>query len=470
MATLLACLAPSGLAAQEAVAGARPDDGAGVRYPLDLLRTDCLGRACGPFRLLDLELEAGRLEGGTAGFRLQVGDGMILGFREAGDDREASLVGSRLAVRYHEADLGGRRIDAELRGPRLRFGAGAEQRPDEEGGGWTADARLGYRTGRDLEVTLAVERDLEDEIPLVLEPRTRTGGRLGVIWQRGASLDLHAGVGYARLRDGTGERVERWSADLGAVWLAEPFQLEATARLDDTRGRFRRPDVTADVRLAYRPLAHLLVQGGLGETVELGVSERSRRYAAGVAFHGRRYQFPRGGRLGPAALAASTVAWRTGFGEARSYEVAGLRAFRERASLAGNPELLGAAHDLYRAQVEDRDLPQIAVAWEAEHRRDVETRIHTVAALVGVPWPLAPPWATGQHRTRFLELTFGYAEAQYGPRLREIARSVGLRVRLNRELDARLAWSQSLRTPLDLVLDRGESSRVIAGLAYRFGV
>lgn len=437
-------------------------------YAVDPLRMDCLGRPCGPFRILDLEARAGADVDSLAGLRLQLDDRVIAGFTWTEHERSWRLEGSRLQAQYREAD-GLREMDAAWLGARVDVRAGATERPEPDGGGWTARAGLGYRPGPRLRLGVEAEREVGVESPLALVPAPRIAVRVGALWQPGPRLEVDGGLGWARLRVGTGEDADRWSVDGAATWQTGRLLLRADGRYDETQGRFRRRNVSAGVGLDARVGMHLLLSGAIREAVELGVAERARSWTAGVTLHGRGYRFPRGGRAGDALERLALLAWDAGYGLTRAYDLEGLRSLRERMRLTRDPELDAAAAALYRAQLQDRRVPTIELLWDAARSEDVAVRVDGGRAAIAVPWPPSWPWRGGEERTRFLRLEVGYTEARFAGATREIGRRYALEAELNRELVLWAAWERRIRSPLELALGVEPQGGVRGGLRYAYG-
>lgn len=451
--------------AQEAEAATAPP----VEYPVAPLRMDCLGRSCGAFRIVDLDLLAGSEGQSRGGVRFALGERWILGARIEDGARTAEITGSRLRLLATERDDGSARATGAWRGHRWSLTADARRRTDLENGGWAVAGGVGYRTSPALQLRLDLERDLQAHPPVVFAPRPWGGGRFGVRWQPGTRFELEAGVGYTRLRAGLGERLERWSVDLRSEAQTRRIRLALTARLDDERGRFDRREVAAGLDIELLLRSHLLLSAGIDEEAELGVADVGRTYRGGVQFFGRRYRFPRLGGTGDAIESLTRRAWDLGYGVDRVYDIDGLRDLRERLRLAGEPALAEAVGVLHAAQVEDRIVGQLGISWEGTRRSDTGIRLDRLTGQIGVPWPVAWPWTREQERVEFLRLEFEYLDARYGLGTREIGRAVLIEARLHRELALRAAWRQVVRTPLELALGIETDDRLSLGLRYAYG-
>ena len=125
---------------------------------------------------------------------------------------------------------------------------------------------------------------------------------------------------------------------------------------------------------------------------------------------------------------------------------------------------------LYAATVADRDLPQLGVHVTDTRADALGTRFRAVAVLVGVPWPIAPPWSTNEAAVRFLDFEFEYGEVSTAGGLLSIDRTIAATVRLNRELRAWLKWQQPRFSPLELALGQVYGEGFEIGLRYAFGI
>lgn len=437
-------------------------------YPVEPLRASCLGRGCGIFQLVDLRLGTDEETGAEAGFRLQIDERAIIGVSVTEEARSWTLQGSRLSFRYREGEAG-REAEGEWLGRRFSLRLAGRERLGLEGDGWLLDGGVGFRLDPELSFRLDFQSDLADDPGFLFGPRPMSTVGAGFLWQRGRRFDLEARLSYGRLRDGTGEPLDRVAVRTRSVWQASDLRLGLELGFVETRGRFDRRTIDGGVDLALRFGSHLLASGSARESVELGVAERARSWSAGLAFFGRRFRFARGGRVGPATLRLSELAWGRGYGLDRAYDTRGLRSLRERLRLAGDPGLAPAVDALYRAQVRDENVPQIGGRWEALRRPDLGWRIDAGKFFVSLPWPLAPPWSRGEARRRFLRLEFDYIEARFGFGRPEVGRRYALVAELNRELVGRIVWDAMARTPLQLAQGKEAVGGLRIDMRYAFG-
>ncbi len=459
--------------AQEQASGAAPaaDLAAGSRravwqprYPLRAFSGPCFGWACGGVQVLDLtaDLAAGeqadhgklRLRWGDTFLRLEAGSG----------HRSVGLDTARWSLAYDDADR--ERVEAAYRGPRLRLEVAGDHRPEALGGGWLLEVRAGYRPNPDVEFRFDGVRELQAARAGLFPPRDRQRGRASVLWQRGARFDLAAGVGFGQRQDALGARADFWGADLAATWLAEPFELTARADYESLGGRFRRRTVSAALAVRARLLPRLLLEGGVEDRVELGVAEVNRTVSAGLTWHARRFRFARGSAIGEAMVRLARAAWHAGYGDARAYDLDGMRRLRERLALAG--VVAAETTDLYRATVQERNVPVIEVHARQEDRRDTGERIRTLTVGVNVPWRAHAPWREDPDAVSFLRFGLGYEELRLGDLLLEVGRSYEVMMALNREVDVRLSFTIPRRSPLQLALDEHPGDRFAVAFSYAF--
>jgi hypothetical protein len=284
-----------------------------------------------------------------------------------------------------------------------------------------------------------------------IRDRFARAGSLGLLWQHGTRFEGLLEVARARVRTSGGLEFERDTLAASASALLAGCELEGAWQLDDSHGRFPRREWSPrlDVR---RPHGRWLLEAGARGRLERGSTWVAREYSAALTLHGRRVRLV---REGPAAERLRVLARRAnalGYNERRDVDDESRRAFRERLALSPERDhLRDELAALYTAQVEQRRVALLGLAWLDAHERVDGVRTRVWRALVGLPWPPAWPWQARESAAEFLTLEAERRRDVYGIGLPVVSHALALTGHLSRELDLRLAWRRSDPTPLDIV-------------------
>jgi hypothetical protein len=198
---------------------------------------------------------------------------------------------------------------------------------------------------------------------------------------------------------------------------------------------------------------------------------RAHEYRGAATWFARRFSLP---RTGPAALSSAALARRAtalGENERQIYDDDDARQRqRERLSLSPNArELAPDMAELYRAQVEQRSVPTLGFEYVDSEDTLAGTTSQTLHALVGIPWPPAPPWSRNEHAVPFLRLDLTSERRVSGSGVAAPKRSATLTASLNREMDLLVGWSHTDPTLLDIVRGIAAETAFEVSFVYAFG-
>lgn len=436
-------------------------------FALGLLPPIC-ALGCDAVQLIDLDL-LGRTSDAPSigGFRVRLGNRAFVGAYVDSSQRSFSLLSARVSARYFE-DETQRKGLVEYRAPRLRLLAHAEQQVRD--GAWRIGGRIVVRLSRDLEISIGGARDTETQTSVGLS-QLLYSANAGFAWQHETWLDVFAATTLRSWRSPTGDEFNERRMELASLVYVGRASFTAQAWWEQTSGRFPADVVGAAVGAAYTPLANLRIDAAAQYALQLGIKDTHQEFSAGVMFFGRAYRFPRGARAAPRVYEMVDAGWVLGLNERRSYSLGRMRRLREVAGVSRYRQTLrDESAALYAATVADRNLPQLGIHL-TESRSDVlGTKFRSVTALMGIPWPIAPPWSTNESAVRFLDLEFEYGEIRTAVGLLSIDRSVAATVRLNRELRTWIRWRQPRFSPLELALGQVHGEGFEIGLRYAFGM
>lgn len=435
-------------------AGAAPEAPAPVAYPLGVLREPDLEAPGDPFHLTDLRYsltdEGSTFHAFAARFRVK--DWGYLGFESEGERRGLSAMTQRTLLRLDEED-GSWRLFSSYRAPFLLVESDVRQRTPAEGRGWIASGLLSGRLSPDVELIARYVGDTHPEPRAPeLSDRFLRAASLGLLWQPGASFEAFAEASHSRVRTSGGLEFEQdeWLAWAGGALGAA--ELEGELGLQNGHGRFPRREwrALADARVPL--FGRVLLEAGTTNRVESGGERVAHEYRGALTLFGRRVHLA---RTGPAALEDATLARHAtalGYNERRAVTDDERREQRERLALSSRrDELRGEALALYRAQVDERNVPLLGL--EASSGSDallgVDTRRYGL--LVGVPWPPAWPWTEDERTAAFLELRLSRQRDVYSAGYVARTLALSLDAHLNREMSVAVRWSRPDPTPLDIV-------------------
>jgi hypothetical protein len=216
--------------------------------------------------------------------------------------------------------------------------------------------------------------------------------------------------------------------------------------------------------------SHILASAATSQRWELGVWRFEDDYRLGATFFGRRHRFERRNEAAARVLELQRQANALGYNERRVYDVDGLRRFRERLGISpARLELKEALDELYRAQVRDRNVPQLGFEIEMgdDSIRTIERRGYR--AFVGIPWPLRLPFLPNEDAVEFLLAEFFVLHQDYGGGIRAVTREAALTAFLNREMSLFVRWRDPGITPDEVILERSAPSSFTVGFEYAMG-
>ena len=437
-----------------------------LRYPLGERGEPDFLAPGEPFKLVDLRYgltDTVRTEH-AFGARVEVKDWGYLGAVTDGERRALSASTQRLALSV-SSEQGVWGFVGSFRAPRFIVSADTQRRSDAQGGGFRLGPAVSVRLRPDLEL-------LGEVLALTERPDDRFLRTLsaGFLWQWRAKVE--ASGEYRRdyvATDADAENtVDSFSADLVAQW--GPVEVRGRGTLKDTEGRFPRREMDGALGARVQLSARLLAEGEAGGSLERGASTQSHAYRGALTWFGRRFTLPRSGAAAERSLALARAATAAGYNERRVFDDDGLRAQRERLSLAPTRrEMSDDLAALHRAQVEERSVPLLGV--EVRDSADSLTgSSRRVAALfVGVPWPPAPPWRANDAAVPFLKLGYERERSTAGLDFRAHANRLTLTVSLDRERDLVVGWRRAEPTALDLIRGIGTRTTLEAAFVYAYG-
>lgn len=449
-----------------------------VAYPLGPLAVPDFAAPGEPFTLSDLAY--GLVDDfGTEQFfraRVRYRDRAFLGAEVSGERRGLALMSHRLSLSAFASD-GRLELGGEYRGRRLVLATEAVRRgaPDQT---WRIRPSLAVRPlgALELEAWLVTDserpadrRRCQDDVA-VCRGRLLTSFGGDLFWQHGAGLELLGGV--ARRYELTGRLNENRIDNVRLLALSQLGRLELRGgySLDDVTGRFprRESELSLEARL---PLAgRLLLDGAARNRLDHGLGELQHDYGGGLTWFGRRVTLPRSGRASERAAALARQARARGEYELGAFEAEALRSQRERLSLSSERDALREEVEAtHRAQIEERLVPLLGLAYRHTDDGMTGERVHTARALLGVPWPPALPWRAREGCAPFLQLELEHRWHTTGPELASGTNAVALTVALNREMDLVARWSRSAATALDILRGVSRHERFEVSYVYARG-
>jgi hypothetical protein len=437
-----------------------------LRYPIGTLELPDSLAPGALLKLSDFRYASPAVEGAPHFFlgRWRIRDLGYFAAEVEGERRGASFLGHRLSLGAWGTN-GEWQLAAAWRAPRFVISADGRSSPRPSGKEWLWGPTLQVLVTPDVEVYGFLQAD-------TFRPRGRTlteyGG--GVTWQRGAWLE--AGLQGTRDYRITAARDEN-RVDTGVATLvvqAERAEVTVLGLYEDTQGRFARTEGETGIRVRVEVLPRLRLEGDAGGRFDEGAGALRHAYSGSLTWFGRRSTLPRAGEAARRALALTRAAVAAGEYERRVFGDEELRAQRERLSLSGRaPELREAMTQVYRAQVAERDVPLLGIGLRYEDDLFTGSEIHTLTALVGMPWPPAWPWAYRERAVPFLRLELGHSWVKTASHFRSANDRATLTVSLSREMDLFARYTREEPTAQDIVLGRGVRSRFSIEYVYARG-
>jgi len=458
---------PWTLAALAALAnGPAPD------YPVDTARFPFLTEAGRQNRITDvgISVEGEDRTSPAAAARLQTGNwGYVAA--QLGHLRSGLELSTYRGRGFATEERGRLDLGASYRLSRVRVDAHVFRRRDDQGSGWVMEASAGLRVTPDLELIGGI-LDESDRATLGIDDRRLDTEYLRVLYQRGTRFEATLEVAKFEQRTVGGINVEGSELRGDGVGVFLGTEWRGGLRHEWLEGRLGRVfgEAELDVTAPIPRLRRLVVTGGTGQRWEPGLGRFEERLGAGIAFHARRYRLARDGEVARRVLRLASRAHALGYNERRVFDAAGLRAFRERLALSpARDELLPELDALYRAQVAERNVPLLGVAYQ-KVENEIEGRLsRTVRLSLGIPWPPGAFVEPRESAVRFITLSFAHTDHSFDSGFASQQREAALDVELNRDTSLVVRWAEPNRTPLHAALRRGPSPEFEVALVYSQG-
>ncbi len=422
-------------------------------------------------QLVDLSYSA-LDEGGTRhafAARVRLRDRAYFGFESEGERRGLSLQTSRAVVRL-EAEDGAWRGFGSWRAPRLLLELDLRRRAEGEGRGLIVSGLGAGRLSPDLEL---VARFVGDTRPsprrLELPERFLRAASLGLLWQRGDSLEAFAEAGRSRVRTPGGLEFERdeLALDAGGAWRGA--ELTGELGYEHARGRFpqRQWRLAGETRV---PLAgRLLAELATRQRFEPGLQRVTHAYAGALGLFARRVRLSRAGESARREALLARQAQARGYQERRVFGAAEILEQRRRLALGATRAAL--AEDLaalHRAQLDERLVPLLGLEASLSDNAVEGLTSRRYGVVFGLPWPPAWPWRARESAAPFLRLTLARRRDTYASGLIARGNEVTLEVDLSRETLLSVRWQRPGLTPLDLVRHTGRAQIFEIAYSYAF--
>lgn len=453
------------------------------QYPLGALRLPPIAEAATPFRLVDLRYAFTEADGTVSAFetRIRAGGSLFVGGEVIGDRRGLFLDTQRIELGVSEEN-GDYELEGSVRAPWFVLGTRALQKD----GDWAVSGEGSFRFSSDLELLVSHSRDLDathftpsplEEFarngilpPLGPPSRELRGTSVGVLYQRGNHLEALADARVSRIRSEAGFDVDRERYRLATLWNPNRIEVDGAVSFESTSGRLAARQMTAAIEIDAEITSHLLAHASTRQRWELGVLRFEEDYRFGVTFFGRRHRFDRRNEAAPRILELQRRANALGYNERRVYDLGGLRRFRERLGLSPvRLELKEALDELYRAQVRDRNVPQLGFELEIGEDYILTLKRRGVRAFVGIPWPLRLPFLRSEEVVEFLQAELVIRHDDYPGGVRAVSREMSLTAFLNREMNLQVRWQDPGIGPEQVILERGLPSRLTVAFEYAMG-
>ena len=446
-----------------------------LEYALPDLGWRCVAKPCRGVLVADLGFAVVDPGGPDHGrIRLRLVDRFYLGARADGSTRGLTLSAARWDVAVEDEDER-TALEGEYRAPRARARATAERDDRGPDDGWRLGLEAALRLSPDLELTLELTDDDRPRLGFdrTFEPTSAVA--LGALWQRGDRLDLSGRLVSATVETAAGFELDSREVGLEAVYQARHWRLAGSLQLEDLSGRLERRLAEADLRLAVRITSHLVTETSVRERHELDLGSLERDVEASLTYYVRRFHFARGGEAGARTVALARRAGELGFNERRQHDPEGRRRLRERLASAGAAaaDLETLIADLYRAQIEERNVALGGISWRRDADNLVGSRYRELTAFFAIPWPNG----RGPHRlihdeaaVDFLRFTYQRSERAISAGFATRGTTLAMDIALNRELELRFAWEDPAATGLDFALQTQKPGRLSARVDYRLGI
>jgi hypothetical protein len=454
-------------------------------YPLGKLRPGSVTEPADPLRLVDLRFAFTRDGSTLSSFeaRLKLGATAFFGGEVRGERLGAFFDTQRMELGVSEEE-GYYNIEASYRAPFFIVGLDAEKRPNDT---WNLAGDGSLRLSTDWEILLAYQYDTDDSRggPPSLEDFIETGrlpppdrpthvlrsGSVGFLYQKETVLELGGEASVSEVRTEAGFDQTRSRLGASVVWNRSRLEVDGRVFVDRLTGRLARREALAELGAAFRFAGYFVLTGRTLQEWQPGVERSIRHYGGGLTFFGRRFRFARSSEVADHVLRLARRANELGYNERRVYDLEGLRAFRERLSIsAAREELAGAIDALYRAQVRERNVPQLGLELATTVDQIGGSQIDSYRAFLGVPWRIAWPFTRGEERVEFVRIDY-VLRNRWIPSLGNDSRSheLSVSVELNREHFVHFRWEHPGQTPEQVVSGIRPGRRIHFEYVYALG-
>jgi hypothetical protein len=455
----------------------------GPEYPLGALRTPPIADEATPFRLVDLRY-AFTDDGETLSSfetRVRAGGSLFVGGEVIGDRRGLFVDTQRIELGVSEQN-GSYEIEGSFRAPWFVVGT----RALHEDGEWAVSGAGSIRFSNDVELLLSHSHDLDQSlftpspvkefarsgmIPPPGQPsRELRGTSLGLLYQSENHLEALADARLSRVRTEAGFDLDVERYRLATLWNPDRFEIDGELSYERTSGRLATKDFTASLGIDAEVGSHVLARASTLQRWEPGVLRFEEDYRVGATFFGRRHRFARRSDASARILELQRKANALGYNERRVYDLEGLRRFRERLGLSpARLELKEALDELYRAQVRDRNVPQLGFELEIGEDSILSVERRGYRAFIGVPWPLRFPFLPDEDLVEFLLAELIIRHEDYAGGIRAVSREASLTAFLSREMSLAFRWQDLGITPQEVILERSRPSRFTVSFEYAMG-
>jgi hypothetical protein len=439
--------------------------------------------AAEPFRLIDLRYAFSDDGGTLSSFetRVRIGASAFLGGEVTGDRHGVFFDTQRLELGLTEEN-GRYEIESSYRAPWFLLDVRGAREERE----WLIESTGSVRLSNDLELLISYAEDFDDSgvtpdsveefarSSAILEPalpaRELLSKSAGVFYQRASVLELLGEARWSRRRTEASFDldVERYRLEL--LVHRSPVELDGSIAIERISDRLPRREGLANLGAEVQIGGYLLARAETFQRWEPGVLRFEERYGVGLTFFGRRHRFARSAEAAPRLLALQKKANALGYNERRRYDVGELRRFRERLGISGaHRELAKELEELYRAQVRDRNVPQLGFRFELAEDAVLGVETRSYSLLAGVPWTMRWPLSRSEASVEFLTAKLGVQEESYSGGVRAISYEVSIAAFLNREMSLRFGWERPGRTPDEIARRTRRPARFTVSYEYALG-
>jgi len=440
-----------------------------LRYPLGALPVPDFLAPGEPFTLTDILYGLDDQDGTRHSFaaRVRFKDWGYLGAETEGERRGLTLMTHRVNAAVF-SENGTWDFSGGYRGHRFLLSADALLRgPGDRT--WQLEPSLSVLLTSGLELRGRLIADTAQPGP---DRRLVTDSGVGVLWQRGARLEMLGEFERSYSTIATGDENQTDRGALSVVAQVGRVELDGQGSVQDVEGRFPRRDYDVAVQARVPITTRLLLEGGSENRIEKGAGELFHEYRGALTWYGRRFTLPRSGRVAERAVALARHAWETGEYELAAFDDDAIRAQRERLSLSGRrPDYREDMTSLYRAQVAERPLPLFGLEGRQTADSVSGETVRVASVFFGVPWPPSLPWRARESSVPFLQVGYQHEWHTTASAIdfRSGVDSMSVTTSLSREMDLVVQWSRIQPSALDVIRGVGVHQRFAASCVFARG-